>query len=63
MKAKWVALGVTALCAVYLVVAGLRAWALLTSGQWEGVLLGVGVLLVRRARSAMRHAADLRRAG
>lgn len=46
MKAKWVALALAGLCAAYLVAAALRAWALLTSGEWQGALLGVGVLLV-----------------
>ncbi len=46
MRAKWLALGISALCAVYLVVAGIRAWTLLSSGEWQGVLLGLGVLLV-----------------
>lgn len=46
MKAKWVAYGLIGLCAVYLVVAAWRAWTLIRSGDWQGVLLGVGVLLV-----------------
>ncbi len=46
MRGKWLALGISALCAVYLVVAGIRAWTLLSSGEWQGVLLGLGVLLV-----------------
>ena len=46
MKAKWVAFLLTGLCGVYLVVAGMRAWTLMTSGHAQGVLLGVGVLLV-----------------
>lgn len=45
-RAKWVALGITALFAVYVVLIGQRAWGLVTSGSAAGVLLGVGAALV-----------------
>jgi cytochrome c-type biogenesis protein CcmH/NrfG len=46
VKAKWVAVGLTAVLAFYLVTLGQRGWALLTSGETSGAVMGVGVLLL-----------------
>ena len=46
LKAKWVALAVTALFAVYVVLIGQRAWSFVTSGSTAGLLLGVGTAIL-----------------
>jgi cytochrome c-type biogenesis protein CcmH/NrfG len=46
VKAKWVALGLTAAVLFYLVTLGQRGWVLVTSGEAGGIALGVGVLLL-----------------
>lgn len=46
VKAKWVALALTALFAIYIVLIGQRAWSFVTSGSTAGVLLGVGAALI-----------------
>ena len=46
VRAKWVALAITALFAVYAVLIGQRAWGFLTSGSTAGALLGVGTALL-----------------
>jgi len=46
VRTKVVVVVVTALCLLYVVVLGQRAWLLLISGSVVGVLLGAGVLVI-----------------